>query len=168
MFWGAKKKLKKCFWKYFSNRIRMWHKMTFIIFFLFCLKTFEKVEKTGIISSKFSLRCTPSVILGLFKDNLKSTYEKYQNKQTWIWLLIGVSKKIQTFECSTWNLILKRFANVLSATKWMQRKFQSFMGRFIYILDSLNYSSFKFWSSQFASSSRSNRIGIWTRHSNGT
>ena len=37
--------------------------MAFIIFFLFCLKKFEKVEKTGIISSKFSLQCTPSVIL---------------------------------------------------------------------------------------------------------
>ena len=31
----------------------------------FFLKKFEKVEKTGIISTKFSLRCTPSVILGL-------------------------------------------------------------------------------------------------------
>ena len=29
------------------------------------LKKFEKVEKTGIISTKFSLRCTPSVILGV-------------------------------------------------------------------------------------------------------
>ena len=29
------------------------------------MKKFEKVEKTGIISTKFSLRCTPSVILGL-------------------------------------------------------------------------------------------------------
>ena len=37
--------------------------MAFIIFFLF-LKNVEKVEKTGIISTKFSLRCTPSVILG--------------------------------------------------------------------------------------------------------
>ena len=38
--------------------------MAFMIF----LKKFEKVEKTGIISTKFSLRCTPSVILG---DNNK-------------------------------------------------------------------------------------------------
>ena len=29
------------------------------------MKKFEKVEKTGIISTKFSLRCTPSVILGI-------------------------------------------------------------------------------------------------------
>ena len=28
------------------------------------MKKFEKVEKTGVISTKFSLRCTPSVILG--------------------------------------------------------------------------------------------------------
>ena len=38
--------------------------MAFIIFLNFFLKKFEKVEKTGIISKKFSLRCTPSVILG--------------------------------------------------------------------------------------------------------
>ena len=40
--------------------------MAFIIFFFFYffLKKFEKVEKTGIISTKLSLRCTPSVILG--------------------------------------------------------------------------------------------------------
>ena len=41
--------------------------MAFIIFFF--LKKFQKVEKTGIISTKFSLRCTPSVILG-FKQLL--------------------------------------------------------------------------------------------------
>ena len=40
--------------------------MAFIIFFIFFLKKFEKVEKTGIISTKFSLKCTPSVILGIF------------------------------------------------------------------------------------------------------
>ena len=38
--------------------------MAFIIFFFF-LKKFGKIEKTGIISTKLSLRCTPSVILGL-------------------------------------------------------------------------------------------------------
>ena len=38
--------------------------MAFIIFFIFFLKKFEKVEKTGIISTKYSLRCTLSVILG--------------------------------------------------------------------------------------------------------
>ena len=36
--------------------------MAFIIFFL---KKFEKVEKTGIISTKFLSQCTLSVILGL-------------------------------------------------------------------------------------------------------
>ena len=30
------------------------------------MKKFEKVEKTGIITTKFSLRCTPSVILGCY------------------------------------------------------------------------------------------------------
>ena len=62
MFWGAKKNL-KIFKKYFSNRIENLHKMAFI-YYIFFLKKFEKVEKTGIISTKFSLRCTPSVILG--------------------------------------------------------------------------------------------------------
>ena len=67
-FGGQKKILKlkilKIFLKYFSNRIEKLHKMAFIKIFLFFLKKFEKVEKTGIISTKFSLRCTPSVILG--------------------------------------------------------------------------------------------------------
>ena len=39
--------------------------MAFIIFLFFILKKFEKVEKTGIISTKFLLQCTPSVILGI-------------------------------------------------------------------------------------------------------
>ena len=39
--------------------------MAFIKFFFLLLKIFEKVEKTGIISTKFSFRCTSSVILGL-------------------------------------------------------------------------------------------------------
>ena len=42
------------------------------------------------------------------------------------------------------------------------------MGRFIYILDSSTSSSFTFWSSQIAFSSRSNWTGIWTGNSNGT
>ena len=39
---------------------------------------------------------------------------------------------------------------------------------FIYILDSSNSSSFTFWSSQFATSSRSNWNSIWIGNSNGT
>ena len=39
--------------------------MAFIKKKFLLLKIFEKVEKTGIISTKFSFRCTPSVILGL-------------------------------------------------------------------------------------------------------
>ena len=54
---------------------------------------------------------------------------------------------------------------------WLQPKYVGIremnlltLGRFIYIRDSLNSSSFTFWSSQLACSSRSNWIGI----SNGT
>ena len=39
--------------------------MAFIKKMFLLLKIFEKVEKTGIISTKFSFRCTPSVILGV-------------------------------------------------------------------------------------------------------
>ena len=42
------------------------------------------------------------------------------------------------------------------------------LGRFIYILDSSNSSSFTFGSSKLASSSRSNWTGIWTGNSNGS
>ena len=62
MFWEAKKNF-RIFLKNFRNRIEKLHKMAFTTFF-FLLKKFEKVEKTGIISTKCSLRCTPSVILG--------------------------------------------------------------------------------------------------------
>ena len=40
------------------------------------MKKFEKVEKTGIISSKFSLRCTPSVILGVKPNALRELIEE--------------------------------------------------------------------------------------------
>ena len=53
---GGQKKIEKKFEKYFSNRKKN-------------LKKFEKVEKTGIIATKFSLRCTPSVILGIAPKN---------------------------------------------------------------------------------------------------
>ena len=46
--------------------------------------------------------------------------------------------------------------------------YESLLGRFIYILDSSNSSSFIFWSSKLASSSRSNWTGIWTNNSNGS
>ena len=42
------------------------------------------------------------------------------------------------------------------------------VGCFIYILDSSNSSSFTFWSSKLASSSRSNWTGICTGNSNGS
>ena len=63
-----------------------------MIFFFF--KKFEKVEKTGIISTKFSLRCTPSLILGFPHVSFM-----------WLlcWLLIACSKaqqRIQSFKKS--------------------------------------------------------------------
>ena len=46
MFWGAKKFFEN-FLKIFSNRTEKLHKMFFfIIFFIFLLKKFERVEKT--------------------------------------------------------------------------------------------------------------------------
>ena len=55
------------------------HRMNFKIFFFF-LKKFEKDEKTGIICSKVSLWCTPSVILGssLWKE-AKQSHSKIQD-----------------------------------------------------------------------------------------
>ena len=41
---------------------------------------FEKVEKTGIISTKFSLRCTPSVILGFYPKYQELFLSKYQTE----------------------------------------------------------------------------------------
>ena len=60
MFWGAKKIFKDILATALKSYIK-W----LLQFFFFFFKEFEKVEKTGIISTKFSLRCTPSVILGL-------------------------------------------------------------------------------------------------------
>ena len=45
--------------------------------FIFFLKKFEKVEKTGIISTKFSLRFTPSVILGIQRIVSKNVLHLY-------------------------------------------------------------------------------------------
>jgi hypothetical protein len=47
--------------------------MAFIKKKFLLLKIFEKVEKTGIISTKFSFRCTPSVILGSWSHLLFPT-----------------------------------------------------------------------------------------------
>ena len=74
MFWGAKK-IKK----YFSNLIEKLHKMAFLIFFFFFWKKFEKVEKTGIITTKFSLRCTPSVILGVIIAFVEFAHKSEKN-----------------------------------------------------------------------------------------
>ena len=50
------------------------------------MKKFEKVEKTGIISTKFSLRCTLSVILGLllmWGIPIESLYQQIPAFFTW-------------------------------------------------------------------------------------
>ena len=57
MFWGAKN-----FKNILATALKSYIKGIYNFFFF--LKIFEKVEKTGIVSTKFSLRCTPSVILG--------------------------------------------------------------------------------------------------------
>ena len=69
--------------------------MAFIIFFF--LKKFEKIEKTGIISTKLSLRCTPSVILGG-----RWSYRSNQNQKFWRSYL---SESLLDFEASA----LKKF-----------------------------------------------------------
>ena len=51
--------------------------MALIIFFF---EKFEKVEKTGIISTKFSVRCTPSVILGLELKLLGENENEIENE----------------------------------------------------------------------------------------
>ena len=58
---GGQKEFKKK--NILANALKSYKKWLLYIYFFF-LKNFEKVEKNGIISTKFSLRCTPSVILG--------------------------------------------------------------------------------------------------------
>ena len=69
MFWGAKKNLKKNFKNILATALKSYIKWLLYFFFF----SFEKVEKTGIISTKFLLRCTPSVILGSTLNFLLST-----------------------------------------------------------------------------------------------
>ena len=61
------------------------------------MKKFEKVEKTGIIATKFSLRCTPSVILGLPEILTVKHFHNYN----WIffakWLPNAKSERVSTF-----------------------------------------------------------------------
>ena len=61
MFWGPKKII--FLLNILATALKSYIKWLLYIFFFF-LKKFEKVGKSGIISAKFSLRCTPSVILG--------------------------------------------------------------------------------------------------------
>ena len=59
---GGKKRFKKFFKNILETALKSYIKWLLYIY-IFFLKKFEKIEKTGIISTKFSLRCTPSVIL---------------------------------------------------------------------------------------------------------
>ena len=60
------------------------------------LKIFEKDEKTGIISTKFSFRCTPSVILGgvLFTQYCIWKYSIFKLRGTYP--LVGLDANIST------------------------------------------------------------------------
>ena len=70
--------------------------MAFIKIFIFLLKKFEKVEKTGIIFTKFSLRCTPSVILGFqSKKKCQITVNLLQDSALAPFLEIGA--RLKTF-----------------------------------------------------------------------
>ena len=53
MFWGAKENLKNFFKNILATALKSYIKWLLYFFFLF-MKKFEKVEKTGIISTKFS------------------------------------------------------------------------------------------------------------------
>ena len=58
---GGKKIFEKFFENILATALKSYIKW---LLYMYKMKKFEKVEKTGIISTKFSLRCTPSVILG--------------------------------------------------------------------------------------------------------
>ena len=61
--------------------------LLYFFFFFFFLKKFEKVEKAGIISTKFLLRCTPPVMLGMYQKKVSVGYycateaKKFKKKQ---------------------------------------------------------------------------------------
>ena len=67
------------------------------------------------------------------------------------------------FEFETW--ILAMDTQKMGEIEWSKR-FGIVSSK--YILDSSNCSSFTFWTSLFASSSRSNWTGIWSGYSNGS
>ena len=74
--------------------------MTFIIFFFF-LKKFEKVEKTGIISTKFSLWCTPSVILGVYSQSS----DPFQRICRWMIIITWARLQRATVKLDTVNQV---------------------------------------------------------------
>ena len=67
------------------------------------MKKFKKVEKTGIISSKFSLRCTPSVILGP-----KDRKECKNNKKKGLQIHVGFHPNVGAV-CCLYSVTLVEF-----------------------------------------------------------
>ena len=62
-----------------------------LLYFSF-LKKLKKDEKTGIISTKFSLRCTPSVILGSWPFDLWTGYLTRDLQPIgWIYLILYIT-----------------------------------------------------------------------------
>ena len=90
---GGKIFFKKNFKNILATALKSYIKWLLYIYFFF-LKKFEKVEKTGIISTKFSLRCTPSVILG---------YYSYYQFVLIIWLII---QKVISFQYHSHNILV--------------------------------------------------------------
>ena len=86
------------------------------------MKKFEKVEKTGIISTKFSLPCTPSVILGTelsFDTSEENQLSFFQNGYCFQWyrlhLLVFLAFKKQRlckrnpiFKLNSFDLFLEK------------------------------------------------------------
>ena len=107
------------------------------IFFFVCLKKFEKVEKTGIISTKFSLRCTPSLILGVLLMSSNAPQYKmvfcYQNCSDLLWeiffpefakFLRSLGQFIQTVKCLVTEFFLTCSCRFLISKKFEQLEFK--------------------------------------------
>merc|ERR1712051_421618 len=77
---GGKKFFKKFFKNILATALKSYIKWLLYIFFSF-LKKFEKVEKTGIISTKFSLRCTYSICYTRVRTNCSSNLKIFENSR---------------------------------------------------------------------------------------
>ena len=101
---GGKKNSKKKF----KNILATALKMALIILFEKLWKTLKKLKKTGIISTKFSLRYTPSVILGLdtYNENLDFRFTLYGFKNLWLSSHIFIKISQQTSQVYYTSLFL--------------------------------------------------------------